>query len=193
MPNPLSFLAFSVLGIFTPGPNNIMSLCIAGKYGFKRSLPFNLGVTAGFLLLMSASVAFSYALYGALPGIKPVMTAVGAAYMLFLAYRTLRSGKAGDDPKRDFAGFPAGVLLQFVNPKGVLFCITVAASYLVPYCGGVLAMAGWTLLLALLVLAATCMWSAFGAAFQRAIERHRTAFNVVMAVLLAYCAVSLFF
>lgn len=193
MDNPLPFLTFSLLAIFTPGPNNIMALCIAGKYGFKRCMPFNFGVTVGFLLLMAACIAFSYALYGALPGIKPVMTIIGAAYMLFLAYKTLRPGKAGSGAKRDFAGFPAGVLLQFVNPKGILFCITVASSYLVPYAKGVLPMAGYMLLLEVFILLSTCMWAAFGAVFQRVIERHNTVFNIVMAVLLLYCAISLFF
>ena len=193
MNHPLPFLTFSLLAIFTPGPNNIMSLCIAGKYGFKRCMPFNFGVTVGFLLLMAACIAFSYALYGALPGIKPVMTAVGAAYMLFLAYKTLRPGKSGSGAKRDFAGFPAGVLLQFVNPKGILFCIAVATSYLVPYARGVLPMAGYMLLLDVFIILSTSMWAAFGAVFQRVIERHSTVFNIVMAALLVYCAVSLFF
>lgn len=193
MDNPLPFLTFSLLAIFTPGPNNIMALCIAGKYGFKRCLPFNLGVTVGFLLLMAACIAFSYVLYDALPGIKPVMSAVGAAYMLYLAWRTIRSSKGGGGPVRDSAGFIPGILLQFVNPKGILFCITVASSYLVPYARGVLPMAGYMLLLEVFIILSTCMWAAFGAVFQRVIERHNTVFNIVMAALLVYCAVSLFF
>lgn len=192
MPNLLSFLAFSLLAIFTPGPNNIMALCNAGKYGFKRCVPFNLGVAAGFVLLLATCLTFSFALYSALPSVKPVMMVIGAAYMLYLAWKTLRSGRHGEDGKREYTTFLSGMLLQFVNPKGVLFCITVTSNYLIPYYKTLLPLAGFSLLLSLLTIASTCSWSAFGAIFQRFIISHQKVFNVVMALLLVYCAVSLF-
>jgi cysteine/O-acetylserine efflux protein len=192
MPNLLSFMAFSLLAIFTPGPNNIMALCNAGKYGFKKSLPFNLGVAAGFVLLLAVCLAFSFALYSVLPSVKPVMTVIGAAYMLYLAWKTLRSGRHGEGKKREYTTFLSGMLLQFVNPKGVLFCITVTSNYLVPYFKTLPPLVGFSLLLSLLTLISTCSWSAFGALFQRVIAKNQTAFNIVMALLLVYCAVSLF-
>lgn len=192
MPNILSFLTFSLLAIFTPGPNNIMALCNAGKYGFKKSLPFNLGVAAGFILLLSVSVAFSVMLYGALPAVKPVMAVIGAAYMLYLAYKTLVSKPHGEDNRKEHTTFLAGTMLQFINPKGVLFGITVAANYLTPNFKTLPPMMGFALLLSVITLASTCSWSAFGAIFQKFIKKHQMAFNIVMAALLVYCAVSLF-
>ncbi len=192
MPNMLSFVTFSMLAIFTPGPNNIMALGNAGRYGFRKSLPFNMGVAVGFLLLLAVSVAFSAALYGVLPQVKPWMAAVGAAYMLYLAYKTLRSKPHGQDGAKEHTSFLSGVLLQFINPKGVLFGITVAATYITPYYHTVLPIAALALALSLLTVASTCSWAAFGAVFQRFLARHQLAFNIVMALLLVYCAVSLF-
>lgn len=192
MPNLLSFFTFSVLAIFTPGPNNIMALGNAGRHGFKKSLPFNLGVAAGFLLMLAAAVAFSAALYGALPQIKPWMAAIGAAYMLWLAWKTLWSKPHGQDGQKEHTTFLSGMLLQFINPKGVLFGITVAANYITPYYHTLLPIAALALALSVLTIGSTCSWAAFGAVFQKLIAKYQTAFNIVMALLLVYCAVSLF-
>ena len=45
---------------------------------------FNVGVFFGFFLIMALSGLFSVALYGLIPSIKPVMTFIGAAYILWL-------------------------------------------------------------------------------------------------------------
>lgn len=192
MPNFVSFLTFSLLAIFTPGPNNIMALCNAGKYGFKKSLPFNVGVAAGFVLLLGLCIAFSYALYTVLPKIKLVMEIIGAAYMLYLAYKTLRARPHGQGGEKEHTSVLSGVAMQFVNPKGILFCITIAANYLAPYYKAFTPLALLALMLSALTFVSTCSWAAFGAVFQKFIARRQTAFNIVMALLLAYCAVSLF-
>ncbi|WP_312815044.1 hypothetical protein [Sedimentibacter sp.] len=41
MPNLSAFISYAFITSFTPGPNNIMSMTNATKYGFKKSLPFN--------------------------------------------------------------------------------------------------------------------------------------------------------
>ncbi len=192
MPDMLSFFTFSLLAIFTPGPNNIMALGNAGRHGFKKSLPFNFGVAVGFLLVLAASVAFSAALYGVLPQVKPWMAAIGAAYMLYLAYKTLRSKPHGQAEGKEHISFLSGVVLQFINPKGVLFGITVAANYITPYYHTLPPIAALAMALAVLTVGSTCSWAAFGAMFQRFLAKRQTAFNIVMALLLVYCAVSLF-
>lgn len=192
MPNFVSFLTFSLLSVFTPGPNNIMALCNAGKYGFKKSLPFNEGVAIGFILLLGLCMIFSYALYSVLPSVKIYMEIVGAAYMLWLAWKTLRAKPHGNGTERECTTVLSGVGMQFVNPKGILFCITIAATYLAPYYKTLPPLALFTLLLSVMTLASTSLWAAFGAVFQQFIARRQTVFNIIMAVLLAYCSVSLF-
>ncbi len=39
-----SFLTYAVITAATPGPNNVMSMSNAGRLGFRRALPFNLGI-----------------------------------------------------------------------------------------------------------------------------------------------------
>lgn len=43
-----SFLVYILVSTFTPGPNNFMAMLFAHQYGFRRTIPFCLGVGAGF-------------------------------------------------------------------------------------------------------------------------------------------------
>ena len=81
----VNFLSYAVVTAVTPGPNNLMSMSNAGRLGFKRALPFNLGIWAGFTIVMLLCTAFCGALSDLIPRIKTPMLIVGAAYMLYLA------------------------------------------------------------------------------------------------------------
>ena len=70
MPNFAAFVSYVLITTFTPGPNNIMSMSNASRYGFKRSIMFNVGVFLGFFLIMALSALFSVALYGLIPSIN---------------------------------------------------------------------------------------------------------------------------
>ena len=41
---------YTLVMSITPGPNNIMLLASGARFGFRRTLPHLLGVTAGFTL-----------------------------------------------------------------------------------------------------------------------------------------------
>ena len=87
----LHFLSYAVVTAVTPGPNNIMSMSNAGRLGFRRSFPFNLGIWAGFSLVMLLCTLFCGTLSSLIPKIKMPMLFIGAAYMLWLAWKTFRS------------------------------------------------------------------------------------------------------
>ena len=187
-----NFLAYVLISTLTPGPNNIMSMSNASRVGLKKSLPFCFGVAAGFLLLITASFLLGTLLYTAIPAIKPYMLVVGAAYILYLAYKTWNSHGVAESGQAH-TGFWHAVALQFVNPKGIIYGITVASAYVLPYYRAPLALALFTVFMALICLVSTVGWAAFGAVFQKLFTRHAKAINAIMALLLVYCAVSLFF
>lgn len=191
--NIAAFLSYVVVMSFTPGPNNIMSMTFANRDGFKKTQRFMLGVTAGFLILMVTASFFNLLLYSCLPKIKRVMDIIGAAYMLFLALKIFLN-KRHDCEKKDskLNAFLPGMLLQFINPKGVLYCITVAASFIMPYFRSPLVIFLFALFSAAVVYASNIIWGAFGVLFQRFLSKYQTTFNIIMALLLVYCAVSLF-
>ncbi|MDO8964997.1 MAG: LysE family transporter [Coriobacteriia bacterium] len=191
MPDVFAFASFVVLTSFTPGPNNIMSMSNAARYGFRRSVPFTVGVCAGFFVIVGLSIGFTIALYAAIPTIKPVMTVIGAAYILWLAYKTVTS-TPHDEATGGESTFLSGMLLQFLNPKAILYGITAASTFIVPYYHTVPVLVGFAAALALVSLASTSLWAAFGSVFQRFMAEHHRIVGWVMGALLVYCAVSLF-
>ena len=188
----LSFLTYAVITAVTPGPNNIMSMSNAGRLGFQRSFPFNLGIWAGFSLVMLLCTAFCGALSSLIPRIKTPMLFIGAAYMLWLAWKTFKSPADIEEvPSR--GGFVSGLLLQFINAKIYIYGIVSMEAYILPfYQGNWAALALFALLLAFMGFVFTLCWALFGSAFKLLFSKYARITNTIMALLLVYCAVSLF-
>ena len=190
--NWLAFLTYAFITAATPGPNNIMSMSNGGRLGFRGALPFNFGIWAGFSAVMLLCTAFCTTLTNLIPAVKTPMLIAGAAYILHLAWGTFRSsGVIDEDHSR--SGFYAGMLLQFINPKIYIYGIMSMQAYILPfYAGEPLTLALFALLLAFIGFAFTLCWSAFGSVFRLLFSRHTKTVNTIMALLLVYCAASLF-
>lgn len=188
--NFAAFYSYVLLSTFTPGPNNIMCMSNASKYGFKKTIPFVLGAVSGFFVVICLSAVFSSLLYSFIPTIEPYMLVVGAAYILWLAWTVWRS-KPHDEKKGLAAvnSYGSGLLLQFVNVKGILFSITAMSSFILPFYQGMPAISVFAAAMAGVGLVSTLSWALFGAAFERFFRKYSKTANAVMALFLVYCAV----
>lgn len=187
------FLTYAIITAVTPGPNNIMSMSNAGRQGFKKSLPFNLGIWVGFSIVMMVCTFFCNTLSAVIPKIKIPMLMMGALYMLWLAWKTFKSSS---EIKEDHShsGFFSGLLLQFINPKIYIYCIVSMEAYILPFYQGKWdELIFFALLLAFIGFAFTLCWALFGSVFKLWFSKYAKATNTVMALLLVYCAASLFF
>ena len=121
------------------------------------------------------------------------MTYVGAIYILWLAWKTYKSKPPGEcEDKRGTNTFISGLILQFVNPKVILYGITTVSTFIAPYYKSVYVLTGFAAFLALVGFIATSCWSLFGAVFQKVLANNYKVINIFMSLLLLYCAVSLF-
>ncbi len=189
--NTGAFLAYILEMSFTPGPNNIMSMNNARRLGFRRGFSFNMGILAGFLLVASLCTLVSTALEALIPKIQLAMKFFGAAYMIYLAYKTIRP--AADYEKESAQrGFLSGALLQFVNPKLYVYCFTSMSVYILPHFDAFWQLMGFTALLAFTGFASTVCWALFGSAFKSFFSGRNKIVNAAMALLLLYCAVMVF-
>ncbi|MCP3740012.1 LysE family transporter [Rossellomorea sp. BNER] len=189
----LSLLLFAFVTSFTPGPNNIMAMLFANKYGFKKTIRFCLGVGAGFLVIILLSCFFNILLKNFIPKIEFIMTIIGSTYMLYLAIKIITSknnDKHTDGDKNN--SFFAGMVLQFVNPKGILYGITVISTFIIPYHTSNFSLLLYSIFLAFIGFMGTFSWSVFGSIFRMFLTKYRSQFNVIMALLLMYSAVSIF-
>lgn len=190
----LSLFIYAIVASFTPGPNNLMSLYYANQFGFKKSIRFSLGVFAGFLIILGLCAAFSTTLSLVFPKIEWVMKVIGFIYLMYLAYKILKSTSSTSTSfSEKNNSFPAGMLLQFLNPKGVIYSLTVIATFITPYYHTFIGQALWVVILALIAFLGTVCWALFGSVFNQFISRHEKIFNIVMALLLVYTAFSILF
>ena len=181
----------------TPGPNNLMCMANGTKHGFKKSLRFCFGVTSGFTLILLIAIACNYFIYEYIPVILKVMTPLGSLYILWLAWIIWRDKpKPKKEEKKklqlDTTSLWAGMILQFVNPKGLLYGMTLITNFVFPYDRSfvmflIVLIANW-----FMVLFSNVCWVLFGSIFQSFFEDYKKVLNAVMALLLVYCALSLF-
>ena len=186
-----SFLLYCSTGAVTPGPANLCSLSTALRYGKGPALHQWRGLFAGFFLVSMASVLATYFLGTLLNPYVEYLSWLGAAYLLWLAWHTLRSSEGPADGAAAQPSFLTGLLVQLTNVKIMIFCLVALASYVLPYDGsfGSLLLVG--LFLPFTGPAANLVWLFAGAALQRFFTNHRRAVDIVMAAALALCAVSL--
>lgn len=187
-----SFLLFVIISSFTPGPNNIMAMAFANKYGLKKTVSFCLGVGVGFFTITLLCSVFNIVLTSVMPKIEFPLTLLGVGYMLYLAYKILTSKEGNDSTAKEHKSFfVIAILLQFVNPKGILFGITVVTTFILPYYDSYLNYLLFSLFLGMVGVISTFSWSLFGSVFQSLLSQYRQPFNIVMAGLLVYSALSI--
>lgn len=186
------FLIYCFITAYTPGANNLLSMNYAIRLGFRRSFRFNLGILAGFTIVMTACTVFSTTLYSFLPKVKIVMQLLGGAYMLYLAWKVWKSSSVPEAETGKEAGFLSGMVLQFANPKIYIYAITAMSLYILPVYHSAAALTGFTVLLSVIGASGSFVWALFGSAFCRFFSKHTKVINTVMALLLVYCAVAMF-
>ena len=186
-----SFLTYISIMSFTPGPNTMMSLGSSTRYGFRRTLPFMLGVTAAVTIILCGSTLLGAAVQRVLPHIQVYMKIFGAAYMLYMAYKTFKSSSVEMKDARPMR-FIDGMLLQLVNPKSWIYILTTLSVYMLPHIDNGVIVITIIVTLAVVCLASLLFWAFFGLLCFKLFQRHSKLVNTILALLLVYCAVSLF-
>ena len=190
--NFYAFFTYIFITAFTPGPNNISSMSNASRYGLRKSYPYNLGIFCGFSIVMILCTLFSATLLNLIPRIKPMLLIIGGGYILWLAWKTWRSSSEINMRDGKDCSFLSGFLLQFINPKIYIYGITSMSTYILPSYSAPLILTGFAVLLAFVGFSSTICWAIFGSVFARLFKNHAKLINGILALLLIYCAISLF-
>ena len=189
----LPLFSYVLISTFTPGPSNISSSSLAVLYGFRRTAFDQMGLAAGVFLMMLAGGLVSASLLGWFPALEPALRYIGAAYILYLAYGILRASYSFAEHKTQPLGFWHGLLLQFSNPKLVVYALTLFSSFLAPLAGNAIGLVTAALLLAVVSAAATSVWALLGAQIKDRLGNPRLArwINIVLALFLIFAAIDL--
>lgn len=125
-PALLAFAIASVALILTPGPDQLLIAARAIGQGREAGIVASLGIGIGLVCHIIAAALGVAAIVAALPLALEVIRCAGAAYLLWLGIRLLRSpGEGGGTvaaPRAPlWAVFRQGILTNLLNPKIILF------------------------------------------------------------------------
>ncbi|MGN0372079.1 MAG: LysE family transporter [Enterocloster sp.] len=174
--------------VWSPGPNNIFLLSSASRYGIRKNMKFMLGIWTGSLTLMILSGIFCSALAAVIPGIQPVMKYIGAFYLLYLAWQTLRRLPPKENQADKMPTYPMGILLQLVNVKIIIYGLTMFSSFILPHENRPLILLCFAFYLMILGAVGNLIWAFAGNVLRKIYEEHYRLMNVIMALLVVWCA-----
>ncbi|KJZ65068.1 MULTISPECIES: LysE family translocator [Pseudomonas] len=183
----LGFALFALVTSITPGPNNTMLLASGVNFGFNRTIPHMLGITCGFFVLVVA-VGFGLgAVFQTYPLLYSVLRYVGAAYLLYLAWKIARSGPVSESEKGESKpiSYLGAAAFQWVNPKAWIMAIGAISTYtpMQGYFTNVIVIAA---VFALINLPSVSVWAGCGTLLRNVLKDRRwlRLFNWGMALLL---------
>lgn len=135
----LAFCLASIALLMLPGPTVLLVLSYALSKGRSVALASAGGVALGDLIAMTASLAGLGALVAASASLFAALKWVGAAYLVWLGIKLLRSAPSGDLPSvgATDAITPRGVFVNAatvtaLNPKSIAFFIAFVPQFLTP-------------------------------------------------------------
>lgn len=182
-----ALVVFALVSSITPGPNNTMLMASGVNFGVRRSARHMAGVSLGFFVLLLAAGLVLGGLFATWPALHGVLKIVGAAYLLWLAWKLARSGgmAGGSAPARP-QGFWQAVAFQWVNPKAWAMALGGVTAYAPPdrYVANVVLVG---LVFCVVNLPCIFAWTAFGAGLRGVLAdpARLRIFNWTMAGLLA--------
>ena len=187
MLDPIPYATYSFVMSITPGPNNVMLTAAGANFGFRRTIPHMLGISAGCGVQLLAVCAGLGALFTKWPVLQTVLQWAGAAYLLWLGWKLLRSSDVAEGRAPQPITFWQAAAFQFVNPKAWVMSLSAVSLFMPRDMGIVPAMTYLLGLMLLINLPCIGAWAMFGSSLRGLLKRRgaRLAFNASMAVALA--------
>lgn len=184
-----AFWTYTLITALTPGPNNILALSAVTNHGLRRSTRVLAGMSLGFLIVMLLCAGIAWSIAALDPALTRVLSWIGAAYILWLAVKVALSAPGGSEAMPEPVSFRASLLLQFLNVKIILYGITALSTFVLPYTQRLVWVVGVSLLLAAIGVFGNLCWALAGHLFQRLFRQYGRALNLLLGLMLVYCAV----
>ncbi|HEV7367638.1 LysE family translocator [Arenibaculum sp.] len=160
------FLSAAVALNVAPGPDAVYILTRTVAHGRRVGIASSLGVCSGaFIHVLAAAFGLSAILATSATAFM-VVKYVGAAYLVYLGWKALRSpgvafapaGAAEDRRVTPWSAYRQGVAIDVLNPKVAIFFMAFLPQFVDPALGHA---AAQTVLLGLIVILVAIVWEAF--------------------------------
>lgn len=162
------FFAASVALALAPGPDNIFVLTQSALHGRLAGLLVTIGLCTG-LLAHTAAVSLGVAaIFQTSPLAFNLLKAIGAAYLLYLAWQAVRAGASKISAKGAVAMskrqlYSRGIVMNVTNPKVAIFFMAFLPQFTNPARGSLtlqMLLLGAVFMLATLIIFGSIAWAA---------------------------------
>lgn len=132
--DPLLFLAFLPVAlalVITPGPDMLFAMAQGLRSGRRGAVAAAAGISTGALINCALAGIGLGAVVAAAPWMFGVIRWVGVAYLLWLAFKTLRTPLASAAPLPGAAkrAFRDGLVVNLSNPSVILFILALIPQF----------------------------------------------------------------
>ncbi len=135
-----TFCFAAVMLAIAPGPDNIFVLTQSALYGARAGIATTLGLMTG-IIGHTVAVALGVAvIFQTSPMAFLALKMVGAGYLLYLAWLTIKSGATeaslqGQNFVGHWALYKRGIIMNITNPKVTLFFLALLPQFASPEYG----------------------------------------------------------
>lgn len=128
----IAMFSFSLAMSISPGPVNMVIVSSGASYGVRKTFSFVSGATIGFtLLLLFIGLGF-YKIINIYPDFLKYLAILGSMFIIYMGYLIATSKPELNIEKQTQPTFIQGFLMQWLNPKAWMACVSGVTLFSVP-------------------------------------------------------------
>jgi len=161
----------------SPGPATLSLAAVGATFGVSRGLPYLAGILTGLVCAMAGAVFGVAALFVRWPEARWVIQSLGAAYLLYVAYRIATAPilAKGAAAPHNTPGFRDGFILNLLNPKAYAAFFVLFSQFLLPFDNIAFSYSITSLVVAILMVLIDSIWLVVGSTINAIFTHPRTA------------------
>jgi threonine/homoserine/homoserine lactone efflux protein len=128
----IAMFSFSLAMSISPGPVNMVIVSSGASYGVRKTFSFVSGATIGFtLLLLFIGLGF-YKIINTYPDFLKYLAILGSMFIIYMGFLIATSKPELNIEKQTQPTFIQGFLMQWLNPKAWMACVSGVTLFSVP-------------------------------------------------------------
>jgi threonine/homoserine/homoserine lactone efflux protein len=187
----LALVTTTALLLGSPGPAPLALAATGATFGFKKGIPFLIGILTGLSVAIIAATAGLAALFLSFPSLQSVCQLVGAMYIGYIAFKIATAPIVTSDDSTNVPRYRDGFILNLLNPKAYAAFLAIFSQFLLPFAEVQISYIATGLVCLLVATLVDVLWLALGGLLKPvfAAPKQARAIRIVFAILMVAAVV----
>ena len=175
----------------SPGPAPAALAATGATFGVRRGVPFLAGILSGLSVAIIGATAGLAAMFSQFPNFRIVCQFIGAAYILFIAYKIASAPVVTKQDSQAAPRFRDGFILNLLNPKAYAAFLAIFSQFLLPFTDTYIAYVVTAITCLVVATAVDILWLLFGGALKPVFSKPKQAraIRILFAILMVIAVV----